>query len=197
MGGITSGGRYHYNTKSTTNEYRSIDIRRFHRDGLLRPGQSFVWNWSINNIVNSSIKMSVEENEVTLTYQHQSSNNVFLDKHYTVKLNWTSCNYGNKRPWFICPAKGCGRRIAILYGGSVFACRQCYRLAYPSQREDLYGRAARKANIIRNKLGWELGILNGKDSKPKGMHWSTYEKLTSEHDIYVTKALSQFRMYNK
>ena len=28
---------------------------------------------------------------------------------------------------FICPAAGCGRRVAILYGGGNFACRHCYQ----------------------------------------------------------------------
>ena len=40
---------------------------------------------------------------------------------------------------FICPAAGCGRRVAILYRGGIFACRHCYRLAYASSREDAGG----------------------------------------------------------
>jgi hypothetical protein len=42
--------------------------------------------------------------------------------------------------WFICPAVGCGRCVAILYGGGIFACRHCYRLAYASSREEAGGR---------------------------------------------------------
>ena len=51
-----------------------------------------------------------------------------------MRLSRSSCHYGGERPWFLCPH--CGRRVAILYGGAVFACRTCYGLAYEVQRED-------------------------------------------------------------
>ena len=73
----------------------------------------------------------------------------------------TPCNLGGSRAWFICPAVGCGRRVAILYGGGIFACRHCYQLAYASAREDVCDRAARRADRLRARLGWEPGILNG------------------------------------
>ena len=47
------------------------------------------------------------------------------DFDYLVFLSWTLCQYGGARPWFLCPS--CRRRVAILYGGAVFACRHCYR----------------------------------------------------------------------
>ncbi len=31
-------------------------------------------------------------------------------------LEWTPCNFGGERPWFVCPGKGCAKRVAILYG---------------------------------------------------------------------------------
>ena len=37
----------------------------------------------------------------------------------------TPCNLGNWRAWFICSVVGHGRRVAILYGGGIFACRHC------------------------------------------------------------------------
>lgn len=84
---------------------------------------------------------------------------------------------------------GCGRRVAILYGGRIFACRNCHKLAYPSQREDDSDRAARRADRIRAKLGWEPGILNGTGWKPKGMHWDTFQQLNAQHDAFVQKSL--------
>ena len=73
---------------------------------------------------------------------------------------------------FICPAAGCGRRVAILYGGGIFACRHCHQLAYFSSREDAGDRAARRrAERLRARLGWEPGILNGEGGKPKWMRW--------------------------
>jgi len=34
---------------------------------------------------------------------------------------------------------------------------------------------ARRADRIRDKLGWETGILNSPGEKPKEMHWKTFE----------------------
>jgi hypothetical protein len=86
---------------------------------------------------------------------------------------------------------GCGRRVAILYGGGIFACRHCHQLAYSSQRETFDDRAARRADKIRERLAWEPGILNGRGwKKPKGMHWHTFEKLTAKHEALVQESLT-------
>ena len=102
----------------------------------------------------------------------------------------TPCNYGGSRAWFRCPAVDCGRRVAILYGGTIFACRHCYRLAYSSQRENLDDRATRRADKIRDRLEWEPGILNGHGIKPKGMHSRTYQRLIIKHDAHVGISLN-------
>jgi Transposase DDE domain len=73
-------------------------------------------------------------------------------EHYPVRVVRSPCNLGGSRAWFICPAVGCGRRVAILYGGGIFACRRCYRLAYASAREDVCDRAARRADRLRARL---------------------------------------------
>ena len=44
--------------------------------------------------------------------------------------------------------------------------------------------------MLCEKLGWEPGILNGKDWKPKGMHWKTFERLTAQHDVFMEISLS-------
>lgn len=69
-----------------------------------------------------------------------------------VYLDWTACHLGGQRPWFLCPTRGCGRRIANLYGGAIFACRHCYRLAYPSQRETPDDRAAEHDAFVQESL---------------------------------------------
>ncbi|MCP5346555.1 MAG: hypothetical protein R3F41_16895 [Gammaproteobacteria bacterium] len=191
MGGIGSGRRWRWDAKSTTDDYRSIDVRRWKRDGLLEPDQFFSWQWSRHGKVVASIRVHTETNQVILTYRHRRGGEDWKDESYTVSLDWTSCNLGGKRPWFLCPAHRCGRRVAILYGGSIFACRHCYQLAYASQREPWDDRAARKADRIRDKLGWEPGILNGKGCKPRGMHWNTFERLTAQHDSFVQISLAE------
>lgn len=110
---------------------------------------------------------------------------------YPIDLEWSPCSYGGKRPWFRCPAQNCGRRVAILYGGTVFACRHCNQLAYPSQRENIDDRATRKADKIRERMGWEPGILNGEGLKPKGMHWKTFERLCFFHNELVNLSLRE------
>jgi len=82
----------------------------------------------------------------------------------------------------------------VLYGGTIFACRHCHRLAYDSQRERRDDRLTRRADRIRQRLGWEPGILNGDGGKPKGMHWRTFERLQDKHDAYVQASLAGMMM---
>lgn len=189
MGGMGSGRRWYYGANNTTSDYRSLDVRRWQRDGLLTPGRAFGWQWSRDGEVVASIQVRVETGRVYLIYRQRSGGD-WKDENYPVWLDWTPCNLGGQRPWFRCPARGCGRRVAILYGGGIFACRHCYRLAYPSQRETWDDRATRRADRIRARLGWEPGILNGEGLKPKGMHWRTFDKLVAEYDGHVAKSFS-------
>lgn len=190
MGGIGSGRRYQ-GGKDTTGDYRALDIRRWQRDGLLTPGRFFGWNWYRNDEKVSSIQVMAAADKVTLIYQHQSRGEPWQPMEYPVWLDWTDCTLGGRRAWFLCPAFGCGRRVALLYVGAsgIFACRHCNRLAYACQRESADDRAARRAGKIRQRLKWEPGILNGKGWKPKGMHWRTYERLTREHNAFLDVAL--------
>ena len=195
MGGFGSGRRY---GKNTTDSYRTLDVRRLQRDGLLIPGHAFGWNWMRNGETVASIQMKPEADRVILMYSHRSGGGEWKREEYPVFLDWTPCNYGGRRAWFRCPAAGCGRRVAILYGGDIFACRHCYRLAYPVERETADDRAARRANRIRQRLGWELGIFNPAGSKPSGMHWRTFERLAVEHyahvDIVLGGLAQRFRL---
>jgi hypothetical protein len=191
MGGLGSGRRWHYDTKDLTEDYMRLDIRRWQREGLLAPNRSFGWQRTCNGEIVSSIRVRTEPDRVILTYRHRSGGGDWQDKSYPVYLEWTSCNFGGQRPWFLCPARGCGKRIAVLYGGGIFACRHCHQLAYPSQREADYDRAARRADKIRERLDWKQGIFNPKGwKKPKGMHWRTFERLNAEHDILVAESLA-------
>ena len=81
--------------------------------------------------------------------------------------------------------------MALLYlgGSGIFASRHCYKLAYAIQRETCDGRAARRADRIRDRLGWEAGILNGEGDKPKGMHWRTFNRQQAEHNDFVNASL--------
>lgn len=190
MGGRGSGNRWRYGAKSTTDDYRTLDIRRWAREGILRPGYLGGWQWTRNGETVASIQMRAGEDRVTLIYRHRSGGNEWKDEHYPVRIVRTPCHLGGSRAWFLCPALGCGRRVAILYSGGIFACRHCYQLAYASTREDAGGRATRRADTLRAHLGWGPGILNGHGPKPKGMHWRTFARLAAKHDALVGESLA-------
>lgn len=180
MGGIGSGSYWRWNKKSTTDDLRCIDVRRWAREGLLSAGTHFGWSWNVDGEAVASIGAATQEGYVQLRYQARQSGGDWREMNYPVMLDCQSCNFGGHRVWFICPAKGCGARVAILYGGGFFACRNCHDLTYPSQKEIGYQRAFRRADKIRERLGWDTGFDSPTGTKPKGMHWSTFDRLTSE-----------------
>jgi len=188
MGGVGSGWKSDPDSKKTTEDCRSIDVRNWQRHGRLRPGLFFNWQWSRCSEVVASIGVRTEIDRVILSYRHRSSGEDWQSESYSIDLDWTDCHYGTERPWFLCPASGCRRRVAILYCDGMFACRRCSQLAYPCQRERVDDRAARKANRIRDRLGWEQGILNQNGLKPKGMHWKTFYQLSMKHDALAQKS---------
>jgi len=188
MGGYGSGGQF---GKNLTDDYLMLDVRKWQRDGLFVPGIGFNVTWSSRGQRTGQIGVSVQEATVRLTYNCRQRGAEWERLDYPVAFTTTPCHYGGVRYWFICPALGCGKRVAILYqGDKYFACRHCYRLAYPSQREASHDRLIRKADKLREKLVWEPGVLNGGGWKPKGMHWKTYWRLKAEHDYCVENGMN-------
>ena len=186
MGGIESGNRWRFGTRETVESYNSIDVRRWARDGLLTYGNRFGWHWHQGGEPRGDIRVIVGADRVTLDYRSRSFGEDWQQRHYGVRLERTPCNFGGSRVWFRCPALGCGRRTAKLHGGSIFACRACHRLAYASQNESAADRKARRAETIRERLGWPGGILDGDGfGKPKGMHWQTFYRLEREYDALM------------
>ncbi len=183
MGGFGSGRGQ--GGKDTTSDMRALDVRRLQRDGLLTARRCFMWKWSRNGEEVASIQIRTETDRVILNYRSRSNGGEWQPMEYPVHLEWTPCNLGGRRVWFLCPAKGCRRRVAILFGGSIFACRHCHKLAYQCQRETDDDRAMRRAETIRRRLGWEAGIANPDGGKPKWMHWRTFERLKTEHDAFA------------
>ena len=189
MGGFGSGPR---TGRQCTDDLRPLDIRKIHRSGLLRTGQRFGWQWTCDGRVTADICLHVELDRVVLDYRNRNprfNGGEWESMRYAVLLDWTPCTLGGRRPWWRCPVIGCGRRVAVLHGGRIFACRHCNRAAYRCQREPDDDRASRRAETIRRRLGWEPGFLNGKGPKPKGMHWRTFERLEREHDRHSQAAL--------
>jgi len=189
LGGIGSGDWYRFDRKTTTDETHGLDVRYLHRNGLLKPGGWFSLRWSRAGKETGSIGGSVEGAErperVILRYRHRggsSASGEWEDVREPVPLEWTACNFGGERPWFVCSGAGCGRRVALLYAlGRYFLCRHCYDLAYESQRESGMYRALHRAQSIREKLGGSANMMEPFPERPKGMHHKTYWRLREEH----------------
>ncbi len=187
MGGYNSGRR---DGKRTTDDMHILDIRKIQRAGLLKPGCSFSWQWTRGGNKIAAIDMRTESDRVQLIYRSRVNGDEWQDMNYPVFLDWTGCHYGGQRAWWRCPAVGCGRRVAVLYGGKVYACRHCHKLTYSTQRKLADDRATSKADKIRKRLGWDAGILNLPGGKPKGMHWRTFARLQAAHDAHVDQAMA-------
>jgi hypothetical protein len=173
MGGPGSGQWYRWNTKSTVEGYRSLDVRQWHREGLLRPMLRCVVAWrNQEGKETASLGVTTVQDGVELSYRYNGD-----PQRYRVPLTWTPCPYGGRRPWFVCPNVSCRRRVAKLYlPGPACRCRQCAGLIYPSQQEDRAYRAMSRAHKIQQRLGGRPGFAYPFPPKPKGMHWRTYQR---------------------
>jgi len=177
MGGCGSTRwRSHYR-KGTTDELLRLDVLFMLRRGALKTGNMSTWSWSRHGEAFASIcSTTVSADEVELHYSTGKGDGK-RQHDYGVRIAWTPCFFGGQRPWFICPR--CGRMVRMLYGGELFLCRHCQRLAYEVQRESFTARMRRRADKVRDRLGW---TYDDEGEKPKGMHWSTFDRLAQELD---------------
>jgi hypothetical protein len=184
-----------YGGRTTCESCKSIDVRRWHREGRLRAGQSFSCAWTRAGAPSGSISVRTHADAVVLAFRHQSwGDTEWQSVERRVPITWTACHLGGRRPWFNCPAycggRCCGRRVALLYlAGKFFACRRCYDLAYESQQESSWCRGLGKAQKIRMRLGGSPNPLEPFPDRPKGMHRKTYERLCRAHDLAERKGL--------
>jgi hypothetical protein len=176
-------GRPAYGARSTCESCKSIDVRRWHREGRLSAGQDFTCSWSRFGSDAGSIKVSAGRDAIMLTYRTSPTwSNEWRSINQRVPITWTACHFGGRRPWFVCSVSSegrfCGRRVAVLYGpGELFACRHCYGLIYASQQVPARERGYLKARKIRMLLGGDANVLEACPEKPPRMHCRTYERL--------------------
>jgi hypothetical protein len=150
------GGWYRSSKKDTVEDHKSLDVRYLHGKGILTFGYHSI-SWSRGETKTGSIGYWGGEELITLGYRHcRFGSDNWEDVKQKVRLSWTTCHYGGKRPWFICG--NCGRRVAILYvAGKYFACRHCYDLTYRSCQES----DSRFSWLWKNP-----GIFGGVDNMP-------------------------------
>lgn len=163
--------------RATVDQHYSIDIKLIKQNDLLHPGTEGNLRWSTGNeTTKSGVDFSVHDDCMIFNCKYKKDNGPWEYIKQKVKFDFTSCNYGGFRYWFLCP--GCGKRARILYGvGKYFLCRDCCNLTYGSKLESKADQANRKAQHIRKKLG-----IKPRETifKPKGMHWKTFYKLKDE-----------------
>lgn len=180
MGGPGSGNWYRWNSRDTTDGYQRLDIRDIHRERLLVSGSSGTSRWWRGERQTGSISWWTRSDDELVTALTLAYTVAGESLWYQVPVAWTPCNYGGRRPWFRCPGKSCGRRVAVLYGGKYFLCRHCHDLAYESTRESPHSRYLRKTQAIRERLGGSASLMTPFPKKPKGMHWTTYLRLREQ-----------------
>ncbi|MFZ3582575.1 hypothetical protein ACOI1H_10440 [Loktanella sp. DJP18] len=169
---------------------RALPIGKLATDGWLDGGGTCSFIWSRAGHRTGDINVTAAEGHVVLSYRSRSTGGDWQDMKYPVQIDRTRCHLGGTRAWFLCPARGCGRRVATLYGGTVFACRHCHGLAYPSENESRRDRTVRQADKLRERLDWPPGIFNGSDwGRPKHMHRATYQRLEAQYDELEARAL--------
>jgi len=174
MGGSGSGTWYRWNKRTTTEEVRRLDIRYLHKHGLLEPNRAGLLSWTQGGESIGNISYTTLNDQIVLRFRWRRHGDDWEPVKQTIWFDETPCNYGGSRKWFSCP--DCDQRAAVLYlVDKLFLCRKCYQLPYTSQGEDYLERLARKAGKISDRLGMdeEDGVL----TKPKGMHWQTFDRL--------------------
>ena len=97
---------------------------------------------------------------------------------YTLQIDYSPCHFGGSRPWFICPC--CGHRMAyLLFYNHKFGCRHCLNTCYSIENKTPIDRQRLREQRLLSQLDCdsysELTLLDCL-RKPKGMHFSTFEK---------------------
>ena len=137
-------GRWSYSNRTEADYLKKIEIWWLKRYGYLNRWKSGSILWK-NIRGESSIGISVttmnDENYLRFWYTQTDDDGTKQDFDYKVQLTTTTCRYGGRRYWFICPLVKagvyCGRRVGVLYkDGNYFGCRHCYDLTYSSRKKN-------------------------------------------------------------
>ena len=85
-------GRPYGSGRVTCESCISIDVRRWHREGRLRPGLFFSWSWTCNGEPFGDIKVRTEADAVVLMYRARSYGGAeWKSVEQRVPITWTAC----------------------------------------------------------------------------------------------------------
>jgi hypothetical protein len=161
MGGNGSGKGIRPNTskmKRFTHECPSIDS--FNPDWVLHVGAT---------IESDASELNILEGRIEFSFLGDAS----LDQ--CIHIGEYPCHFGGIRRWFDCPL--CCRRSRFLYFvNGAFGCKRCHNLAHKVENEAKVDILIRK----RRKILKKRGMSENHKVKPKGMRWSTFERIKRE-----------------
>jgi hypothetical protein len=173
---------------------KRLDLARLRRKGYLS-GFPVSLSWSYGGDPIGSIGVQAKFDGVRPFYRRRTNDGEWYDVDELIPTVWSPTQFGGRRQWFCCLK--CSRRCRILYGGSRFRCRRCYRLSYGSQAETRADRATRAMFKIVRRLDPDEDC-NELPPKPKGMHWRTYERLAGRYEAYDSQwSLEAMRRFGK
>ena len=155
-----------------------LNIQTLHRARVLTPGNIVTLSWSR---LGTSCEVLVLHDWLTVTWPD--------GQREEIDLIWRDGTLGGRYPSLRCPQ--CGRSAATLYDhAGAFACRVCKPVAYPCQSEDKHTRTLRRVGQLRERLGWERGVISPEGARPRYMNQSTYARLSEQIDVLTEQALA-------
>jgi len=137
--------------KSTAENSHALSIFWLNKHGYLDKDYSYksgIITWTSGFGNKSNVAFSIVKDDwgtteekicIELKYTHTDRwTNEKSDMDFKIPIATTSCNYGGKRYWFVCPLtkneQYCGRQVGVIYSiDKWFGCRHCGEIAYNSQ----------------------------------------------------------------
>ncbi len=192
MGSLIDGrGRwYRWDTRRTVDDLLRLNAHKVMSAGDRAAGFRCTVNWPSQ----AAIGVRVTGERALLSYNWQGQ----PVQPYAVHVATTTPHYGGVRYWWLCPR--CARRVADLYGGKLFLCRQCHGLTYRTAQAgsaDIDPSVKNRLRVLRRRLA-----VTGEDRalrppKPPRMHAETYERLAREYValVEVTEQIWMAKLY--
>ncbi len=157
-------GRWSYSNRRTVEEAKEITTQFLNKHGYFNGGvRSGGMSWSRDGEKTGSISFTVstitDDEYIRFQYTQIDNNTGEQTKlDYKADLVWTSCYFGGRRWWFICPlvvnGHVCNRRVGSLYlaNSKYFGCRYCQNLTYRSSQD------SHKSDCLFRDVGLDLGL---------------------------------------
>lgn len=180
MGGHGSGNWYRWNTATTLEETKRIDIRYMRKQGFLAQGMSGSLRWHVGDKPSGDIRFTTTQDYLQINYRYREHGGEWHPIEQRINFDRTPCNYGGERMWFLCPR--CNHRVGVLSGhGALFLCRKCHQLPYASENEGRNNKLFSRKHKLGKRIfeHYECGQGYG---KKKGMHWKTFERLQGRYE---------------